>query len=222
MWNYVKLHRKWFIGIPIVIILVVAIPLAFVHRDVVSPASQTPAASVATATASGSGKPCPIPSSTSTGPSSSTTPAMSNPVATNKNLDITVSESGGVAGGVYYNIAFKNTSMETVSMYGYPGVSVVTNMGNQLGKPAGMASGPKDLINIPSGSSAFALLKVTDVGALGVMPMDQTRSYALKIYIPNSTLPVFLPFRVLSPTTDIQFMTITPVDAGRGLYHYCY
>ena len=66
--------------------------------------------------------------------SSAATPSR----CTTANLDVWLNTMGnGAAGSVYYNLNLTNLSAGTCTLYGYPGVSAVTQAGIQLGSAAG-------------------------------------------------------------------------------------
>src|ERR1044071_8699632 len=88
----------------------------------------TPAASPSTPAASRSNTPAVVaPSSSAPGTSACATSA----------LQVKLGSSDGYAGGVYVTIDFTNTSGSTCTLFGYPGVSLVTGPPyHQLGVPA--------------------------------------------------------------------------------------
>jgi hypothetical protein len=102
----------------------------------------------------------------------------------------------GVAGGVYYDLQFSNVSGTTCSLFGFPGVSAVTSSRHQLGSPASWdhSYAPTTVVVSP-GTTAHAVLRVTDVGVFSPSACQPTTAAGLRIYPPNQTTPTFLPFQ---------------------------
>jgi hypothetical protein len=213
MWAFVK-RVRW-VALAAIVFAVTAAVLIINHHPMPLSSvgsNQIPASSVTTVTPNKSDMPCPVPSTT---PTATTTPSKTIPMvtmATPKDLTITISEAEGTAGHIYYNMAFKNITDGTVSLYGFPGVSVLDTNGHEIGVPAQRMTGDvEDVINIPGGSYAYALLRVTDAGAL---TNKIENSSIARIYVPDTTTPVFVPFKVEAPTTNVVFMTVSPINAG--------
>jgi Protein of unknown function (DUF4232) len=69
-------------------------------------------------------------------------PALSSaavaPACTTANLDVWLNTTGnGAAGSSYYNLNLTNLSPRSCTLFGYPGVSAITQAGIQLGSAAG-------------------------------------------------------------------------------------
>src|SRR5579872_6610795 len=76
-----------------------------------------------------SSPPASLPSSAAPAPPPSTpaSPAVTGPLAcATSSLSVTLGPSSGYAGGVYQTIVFTNTSGTTCTLFGYPGVSLVS------------------------------------------------------------------------------------------------
>jgi len=124
----------------------------------------------------------------------------------------------GYAGGVYVVIDFTNTSGSTCTLYGYPGVSLVSGPPyTQIGLAAKRStSTPKKLVTLTSGATAHALLQIVD--ALNYPPAScgPTKATALKVYPPNQTVPVYLPNTSNGCTKPVQILSIGTVQPGSG------
>ncbi len=60
------------------------------------------------------------------------------PACTTANLDVWLNTTGnGAAGSSYYNLNLTNLSSHSCTLFGYPGVSAITQAGIQLGSAAG-------------------------------------------------------------------------------------
>ena len=172
----------------------------------------TTAASPTAGTASGSGNTPAVAS-----PSSAT--AAAGPAACpTSSLRVKQGVAQGYAGGVYVVIDFTNTSSSTCTLYGYPGVSLVSGPPYaQIGLPAKRStSTPKKLVTLTPGATAHAQLQIVD--ALNYPPAScgPTKATALKVYPPNQTVPVYLPNTSNGCTKPVQIMSIGTVQPGSG------
>jgi hypothetical protein len=63
------------------------------------------------------------------------------PACTTANLDVWLNTTGnGAAGSSYYNLNLTNLSAHSCTLFGYPGVSAITQAGIQLGSSAGRSA----------------------------------------------------------------------------------
>ena len=173
--------------------------------------STTPASPTAAGTASSSGNTPAVAS-----PSSS---AAAGPAACpTSSLQVKQGVAQGYAGGVYVALDFTNTSGSTCTLYGYPGVSLVSGPPyTQIGLAAKRStSTPRKLVTLAPGATANALLQIVD--ALNYPPAScgPTKATALKIYPPNQTVPVYLPDTSSGCTKPVQIMYIGAVRPGSG------
>jgi hypothetical protein len=153
------------------------------------------------------------PSSAATGP---VTSAASCPTS---GLDVKQGLAQGYAGGVYEVIDFTNTSNATCTLYGYPGVSLVTGPPYaQIGLAAkrSTTSAQVKLITLAPGATANALLQIVDALNYPSATCAPTKAAALKVYPPNQTAPVYLPNTSTACSKPVQTMNIGPVQAGSG------
>jgi hypothetical protein len=96
---------------------------------------------------------------------------------------------------VYVVIDFTNTGASTCSLFGYPGVSLVTGRRTRRSACAAKRSTatPKTLVTLAPGATANALLQIVDALNYPSASCGPTKATALKIYPPNQTEPVYLP-----------------------------
>jgi hypothetical protein len=164
-------------------------------------------AAVAGCASSGSSQPA-APAASPSAPaatSSSNTPAVvapsssaaGTPACATSALQVKLGSSDGYAGGVYVVIDFTNTSGSSCTLFGYPGVSLVTGPPyKQIGLAAKRStSTPKKLVTLAFPSATCGPAKAT----------------ALKIYPPNQTEPVYLPNASTGCTKPVQIMYIGAV-----------
>jgi len=172
------------------------------------------------------GSTAPTPTTASPAPSSANTPAVSSPsspaagpaACPTSSLHVKQGVSQGYAGGVYVTIDFTNTSGSTCTLYGYPGVSLVSGPPYmQIGLAAKRStSTPKKLVTLAPGATANALLQIVD--ALNYPPAScgPAKATALKVYPPNQTVPVYLPNTSNGCAKPVQVMTVGAVRPGSG------
>jgi hypothetical protein len=172
-----------------------------------APASSSPPASLPSSAA-------PVPP-----PSAPASPAVTGPPAcATSSLSVTLGPSSGYAGGVYQTIVFTNTSGTTCTLYGYPGVSLVSAPPyKQIGLAAKRASTvPVKLITLATGAAANAVLQIVDALNFGSATCSPTQAAFLRIFPPNQTVPVFLPDTSQICAQPVQTLFISAVQAGVG------
>ena len=178
-----------------------------------SPAAPaSPASSSGTAAAGGTTAPAPA-------PSTSVSPGVTGPLACAPgDLKVTLGVSQGYAGGVYETIVFTNTSGSACSLYGYPGVSLVSAPPyTQIGLAAQRGSTtPVKLITLASGATASAVLQIVDALNFGTATCSPTKAAFLRIYPPNQTAPVYLADTSEVCAQPVQTLFISAVQAGSG------
>jgi len=182
-------------------------------------------AAVAGCASSGSSEPA---ASDSTPAASPSTPAASNntpavaapsssapgtPACATSGLEVKLGSSDGYAGGVYVTIDFTNTSGSTCTLFGYPGVSLVTGPPyKQIGLAAKRStSTPKKLVTLAAGATANAQLQIVDALNFPSASCGPTKATALKIYPPNQTEPVYLPNTSTGCSKPVQILYIGAV-----------
>jgi hypothetical protein len=146
-------------------------------------------------------------------------PVTSAVSCTTSSLKVKQGLAQGYAGGVYEVIDFTNTSNSPCSLYGYPGVSLVTGPPyTQVGLAAkrSTTSAKAKLITLAPGATANALLQIVDALNYPSATCGPTKAAALKVYPPNQTAPVYLPNTSTACSKSVQTMNIGPVQAGSG------
>jgi hypothetical protein len=164
----------------------------------------TPAASPSAPAATSSNTPAVV------APSSS---APGTPACATSALQVKLGSSDGYAGGVYVVIDFTNTSGSTCTLFGYPGVSLVTGPPyKQIGLAAKRStSTSKKLVTLAAGATANAQLQIVDALNFPSATCGPAKATALKIYPPNQTEPVYLPNTSNGCTKPVQIMYIGAV-----------
>jgi hypothetical protein len=116
------------------------------------------------------------------------------PACPTSSLKVKLGLSDGYAGGVYQVIDFTSTSSASCTLYGYPGVSLVTGPPYaQLGSAAKRSTTtPVKLVTLAPGETATALLQIVDALNFPAATCRPAKATNLKVYPPNQTAPVYL------------------------------
>ena len=199
-------------------VVVIAVLLAAAVTGCASSGTSSPPAAPGSA--------APTPTTASPASTGGNTPAAASPSATatgpaacpTSSLQVKQGVAQGYAGGVYVVIDFTNTSGSTCTLYGYPGVSLVSGPPYmQIGLAAKRStSTPKTLVTLAPGATANALLQIVDALNYPSASCGPTKATALKVYPPNQTVPVYLPNTSNGCTKPVQILYIGAVRPGSG------
>jgi hypothetical protein len=178
-----------------------------------SSGSSQPAASGSTPAASSSAPSAPAASSSNTPAVVTPSSAPGTPACATSALQVKLGSSDGYAGGVYVTIDFTNTSGSRCTLFGYPGVSLVTGPPyKQIGLAAKRStSSSKKLVTLAAGATANAQLQIVDALNFPSASCGPIKATALKIYPPNQTEPVYLPNTSTGCSKPVQIMYIGTV-----------
>jgi hypothetical protein len=159
-------------------------------------------------------------SASSPTPTSTLSPAVTGPSpCPTSSLQVKLGVGQGYAGGVYEVIDFTNTSGSPCTLYGYPGVSLVSGPPyTQIGLAAKRTAtpAPAKQVTLAPGATANALLQIVDALNYPSASCGPTKATALKVYPPNQTAPVYLPSTSNGCANSVQIMYIGPVQPGSG------
>jgi hypothetical protein len=128
----------------------------------------------------------------------------------------TGSGGGGTPGSYYSFIDLTNTSATSCTLYGYPGVSLTSASGAQIGAAATRSTTPAaQLVTLAPGATANAELRMTDPTVYPTSQCQQTTPAYLKIYPPDQTQPVQVPFTgTTCANSSIKMLAISVVTPG--------
>jgi len=189
-----------------------------------TPGATTPITTAPGATAPNTTTPAGVPSKPVTVPSSA--PAAGGAVLAacrsgSLAMTIDLSQASGAAGSTYYPLNFTNRSTKTCEMYGYPGVSFVTDgsgSGKQIGAAAQRSTAfTKLAVRLGPGRSAHAWLKVTVAANYPASTCDPVTADWLKVYPPEETDAGYVSQTFSAcGSAGAPLLTILPVRAGKG------
>jgi len=201
------------------VVVIAVLVAAAVTGCASSGSSSQPGAPGSTAAAS--------PTAARTTSSGANTPAVTSPSSSapagpaacpTSSLQVKQGVAQGYAGGVYQVIVFTNTSGSPCTLYGYPGVSLVSGPPYmQIGLAAKRStSTPRKLVTLAPGATAHALLQIVDALNYPSASCGPAKATALKVYPPNQTVPVYLPNTSNGCTKPVQILYIGAVRPGSG------
>ncbi len=154
-----------------------------------------------------------------TSPPASQSPAVVGvPACPNGSLTVTQGLGQGYAGGTYEVIDFTNTSSTTCTLYGYPGVSLVSGPPYvQIGLAAKRSTNTAvATITLAPGAVANALLQIVDALNFPAATCSPAAATNLQVYPPGQTVAVYLPNQSEACAEPVQTTFIGPVTAGSG------
>lgn len=186
--------------------------------------SSAPASSSATSAASGSSaspaeSPHAVASPTPSGAGSTSGGSAGLAGCATGDLKVTTGNPEGAAGSTYLSIRFTNTSSASCTLYGYPGVSLAVGSPTaQVGAAADrLVTAPASVVTLGPGQTGSALLRIVQALNYPTATCSPTATAYLRIYPPNETQSVLLPFKATGCTSDsVKLLTIAAVRTGAG------
>ena len=166
---------------------------------------------------SSSSPPAPSPLATSAPAAASATAVAGPPACAASALKVTQSAPDGYAGGSDVTIGFTNTSGAPCTLYGYPGVSLVSASRAQIGLPAKrLGTVPVKVVTLASGATASAVVQIADALSFPSPACSPVKAAYLRIFPPNQTASVYLANTSQTCTKPVPTLTVTAVKAGSG------
>ena len=149
---------------------------------------------------------------------SSSSTAVAGPAAcATSALKITQSAPNGYAGGFDVTVGFTNASGTACTLYGYPGVSLVSASYAQIGLPATrLGAVPVKLVTLAPGATASALVQIADALNFPSPSCGAVKAAYLRIFPPNQTSSVYLANTSLTCAKPVPTLMVTAVQAGSG------
>jgi hypothetical protein len=133
-------------------------------------------------------------------------------------LNATVGGSQGSAGSIYTVINFTNIGGRPCTLYGYPGVSLTDSASGQIGAAATRSQAhPAQLVSLAPGAKGNVVLQLTDAMNYPYATCSPTTTAYLRIYPPNQTQALEVPFKATGCSKDgVKLLTISVVTPGTG------
>jgi hypothetical protein len=119
---------------------------------------------------------------------------------------------GGTAGSIYYPLEFSNVGRRACTLNGYPGVSA-SRGGAQVGPSATRNQQAHGTVTMAPGSTAHAILRVVDWGALCA---QEVVADSFKVFPPGQTRSQSVPFS-FGACAHRGVLIVGPIRAGVGI-----
>jgi Protein of unknown function (DUF4232) len=130
-------------------------------------------------------------------------------------LQVKQSAPNGYAGGVYVTLDFTNTSSSSCTLYGYPGVSLLSSSRAQIGLAAKRTTTTAPAtVTLASGATAHAQLQIVDALNFSSSTCGPVKAALLQIFPPNQKAAVFLTNTSTTCSKSVQTLFISPVQSG--------
>ncbi len=151
-------------------------------------------------------------------------PSASSTICSTAYLQTSVGRSGTAAGSSYYPIEMTNIAGTPCTLYGYPGVSLVTAVsgGTVIGAPAVRnPARPLRLVTLAPGATASALLQVGSAANYPPAKCKPVTAHWLRVYPPGQFTPLYYSFTAQACSADGKFgqmlnvSTVQPGTTGR-------
>jgi hypothetical protein len=133
-------------------------------------------------------------------------------------LKVALGRGDGYAGGVDVPVVFTNTSAAPCTLFGFPGVSLVSGPAHrQIGLAAKRTvNATAKLVTLAPGGTAHATLQIVDPYNYPPATCDVTQATAVRVYPPNQFTAFYLPSTAKTCAKPAQTLYITPLQPGTG------
>ncbi len=150
-------------------------------------------------------------------PTIATSPA-GPPACATASLKVSLGPGSGALGSSYYPIKFSNASAASCTLYGYPGVSLLTASGTQIGAAAVEdPTYPRQLVTLAPGQAVHAELRVTDARNYPPASCRPVTARQLRIYPPGQVSAAAVAFAGLGcANSAVQILSVQTVQPGAG------
>ena len=131
-------------------------------------------------------------------------------------LSASAGTSEGAAGTVYDTIVLSNIGGSSCTLYGYPGVSLTDSSASQIGAPARKSTTESaSTVTLAAGGKANFVLGVAEAGNYSSGTCQPKSSSYLKIYPPNQTQSLSIPFKTTGcASSSVILLSVTVVSPG--------
>lgn len=133
-------------------------------------------------------------------------------------LRVSLGPRSGAAGSTYLYLRFRNVSSAACTLRGFPGVSMLTAAGEQIGAAAARMPGSSpSTVTVPAGGRASAVLRVVNAGNYDPDTCEPVESSSLRVYQPGATAAQTLPYPATGcASTSVRLLYVGAVQPGTG------
>ncbi len=120
--------------------------------------------------------------------------------------------AASTAGHHYVELTFTNTASHPVTIYGFAGVSFVAGgNGTQVGQPASRVHVAPVTNLLQPRQVTTELVALDDPGAFGPTTGHTVTTDGFRVYLPEATAAVYVPFRTTASSRDVVQLHLDPV-----------
>ncbi len=129
------------------------------------------------------------------------------PMCTADDLKVHLGRPSPAAGNIYVPLVFTNTGDRTCELKGYPGVSLLDDSREMIGRPAHEVTAARHYVNLAPGKSGRVTLHTLNRGVSGTSCWQPATD--LRAYPPGSKASIVVPahgLRICGGTFDVGVM----------------
>jgi hypothetical protein len=125
----------------------------------------------------------------------------------------------GAAGSTYYMLEISNTSAQTCTLYGFPGVSAISARGRQLGSQAQRSGDyPEQLLTLAPQATVHVILQITDARNFTTSACRPATAWGLRVYAPGAYRSTTVPFALLAcARRGPAYLNVSTILPGVGI-----
>ena len=125
-------------------------------------------------------------------------------------LQANIGAANGAAGSSYYPIVFTNVSGGTCTLFGYPGVSLVSGIGgSQIGGAASRnPTFAPQTVTLAPGGTVHATLQAADALIYSASSCQPVTAHWLRVYPPGQFTPLYVSFTTKTCTGQVPATTL--------------
>jgi Protein of unknown function (DUF4232) len=145
--------------------------------------------------------------------------ATSSPAAAaclTRDLNGSVGQPQGTAGGLVIVIVFKNLNTVPCTLYGYPGVALAAGTPvSDIGQPSTeYPATPRTLVTLPPGGFASAKLQIANAANYPAGTCKPVKASWLEVIPPNQKVPLNISFGSTACKGSVKLLQVTTVQEG--------
>lgn len=130
---------------------------------------------------------------------------------------VTLGAGNGAAGTLYETLVIKNTGMTPCVTGGYPGISLDSAMGTQLGQAAGRMGSSGSSVTIQPGKTATDTFSYADAAVSTETGCNPVPGASLRVYLPDAMGSATVPFGHDGCTGMNGYLEVWAVNVAPGM-----
>jgi hypothetical protein len=146
----------------------------------------------------------------------SSSPSVMTAQCDSSNTSVTLGTGNGAAGTLYETLVIRNTSTAPCVTGGYPGISLDTSMGSQLGPAAGRMGSSGSEVTLQPGAEATDVFSYGDAAVSTEMGCNPEQGADIRVYLPNAMGSATVPFSQTGCSGDVNYLNVWAVNVMPG------